>query len=354
MVSNEIPALTPDELLTTTRTIRKRMDFERPVSRDVIEECLTLAMQAPNGSNMQSWEWLLIDDADMRCKVADIYRAAMADHIRELQEHPENYPKTDYSDEAGQRMFAAVAYLNENLHRAPVLVIPTFGGRTETASVFLQASMWGSILPAVWNFMLALRSRGMGSAWTTSISIASARWPICSAFPSRIARRRACSRWHTRWERRSSLDAGARCRRWCTGTGGRGDERQPTIAVSPSERAARPSVRPASGHPVDRTIPRRFGLRPNTSGHSPDLRHVGLAIAPAGRDARRGLRIARVHRPGSGSRHRPCTGRRLAPGREIRSSRRVRVFRFPRLRAAARGALSSAPGDARCRRTGQV
>ncbi|MCG3169933.1 MAG: hypothetical protein CALGDGBN_01463 [Pseudomonadales bacterium] len=167
MVSNEIPALTPDELLTTTRTIRKRMDFERPVSRDVIEECLTLAMQAPNGSNMQSWEWLLIDDADMRCKVADIYRAAMADHIRELQEHPENYPKTDYSDEAGQRMFAAVAYLNENLHRAPVLVIPTFGGRTETASVFLQASMWGSILPAVWNFMLALRSRGMGSAWTT-------------------------------------------------------------------------------------------------------------------------------------------------------------------------------------------
>ena len=67
MASNEILALTPDELLTTTRTIRKRMDFERPVSRDVIEECLTLAMQAPNGSNMQSCEWLLIDDADLRC-----------------------------------------------------------------------------------------------------------------------------------------------------------------------------------------------------------------------------------------------------------------------------------------------
>jgi len=159
--------LTPDELLTTTRTVRKRLDFDRPVARDVIEECLALATQAPNGSNLQSWRWVLVDDPDMRVSVARIYRAAMDDHIRELQEGAGQLPKIDYSGEAAQRMADAVAHLNKNLHRAPVLLIPTFGGRADGASVFLQASLWGSILPAVWSFMLALRSRGLGSAWTT-------------------------------------------------------------------------------------------------------------------------------------------------------------------------------------------
>ncbi len=160
-------SLTPGELLTTTRTVRKRLDFERPVSRETIEECLALATQAPNGSNLQTWQWMLIDDPAMRKKVADVYRGGMNDHLRTLEEQPDKYRKVDYSDEAGQRMRAAVTYLEDNMHRAPVIVIPTFAGRVDNASVFVQASLWGSMLPAVWNFMLALRSRGLGSAWTT-------------------------------------------------------------------------------------------------------------------------------------------------------------------------------------------
>ncbi len=159
--------LTSDELLTTTRTVRKRLDFDRPVSRDMVEECLTLAVQAPNGSNLQSWRWVFIDDPQVRAAVADIYRAAMDDHIRDLQHSAGELPKVDYSGDSAQRMAEAVAYLNANLHRAPVLLIPTFGGRVDGSSVFMQASLWGSMLPAVWSFMLALRSRGLGSAWTT-------------------------------------------------------------------------------------------------------------------------------------------------------------------------------------------
>jgi nitroreductase len=157
-----------DELLTTTRSVRKRLDLDRPVSRAEVVECLRLAFQAPNGSNQQMWGWVCVDDPATRVAMAEIYRRSLTDHQampaeRRGQNASGQYPTNDRQ----AQISASVVHLMEHLHEVPVLVVPTVLGRLENAPVFDQASRWGSILPAVWSFMLALRSRGMGSAWTT-------------------------------------------------------------------------------------------------------------------------------------------------------------------------------------------
>src|SRR3954447_12697536 len=73
--------LPSDELLTTTRSVRKRLDFTRPVSRDVVEKCAQLAFQAPNGSNQQGWAWVFVDDRETRGAMADLYRQGLRDHL---------------------------------------------------------------------------------------------------------------------------------------------------------------------------------------------------------------------------------------------------------------------------------
>jgi nitroreductase len=157
--------LSPRELLTTTRTVRKRLDLDRPVEREVVEECLQLAFQAPNGSDQQTWGWVLVDDPDTRAQMAAIYMSALKDYV--------NRPRTKSADARPpqtpkqQRMTESVMYLMEHLHEVPLLLVPTFHGRCENGTVFDQASRWGSIAPGIWSFMLALRLHGMGSAWTT-------------------------------------------------------------------------------------------------------------------------------------------------------------------------------------------
>ncbi|MCD9623276.1 nitroreductase family protein [Rhabdothermincola sp. EGI L10124] len=165
----------PDLLLQTTPSVRRRLDLERPVERDVLEECLDLAVHAPNGSNTQPYRFLFVDDADRRAALADIYRAAMADFVaRPRTDAAED--NVDRSGEAQQRIARSVAHLAEHLHEVPVLCVPLVAGRTDGAgagahadrtSAFWQANRWGSVIPALWSFMLALRSRGLGSAWTT-------------------------------------------------------------------------------------------------------------------------------------------------------------------------------------------
>jgi len=152
-----------DDALTTTRTVRRRLDLERPVERAVVEACLRLALQAPNGSNLQLWRWVLIDDPARRAAAAGIYRAALDAYAAS----PEATRHADYTSAEAQRMEASVTYLRDHLHQVPVLVVPVIAGPLEGANVFYQASLWGSLLPAVWSFMLALRGRGLGSAWTT-------------------------------------------------------------------------------------------------------------------------------------------------------------------------------------------
>jgi nitroreductase len=153
--------MTIEEVLRTTRAVRRRLDYDRPVDRELVLDCLRLAFQAPNGSNQQRWQWLLVDDPATKKDVAAIYSASFGDYT------PRDNDRPDYSSPAAQRMGASVMYLRENLHRVPVLVLPVVRGRLDGESIFYQASLWGSVLPAIWSFMLALRSHGLGSAWTT-------------------------------------------------------------------------------------------------------------------------------------------------------------------------------------------
>jgi len=158
--------LTPDQLLTTTRTVRKRLDYARPVERKTIEDCLEIAFQAPNGSNMNNWYWIVVDDPATVREVARIYNEGLDAFIETLG----GAVGDDYMGATVPRyelIGESTQHLRDHIHESPALLLPLMGGRTEGANVFFQASGWGSILQAVWSFMLALRARGLGSAWTT-------------------------------------------------------------------------------------------------------------------------------------------------------------------------------------------
>ena len=165
----------PDLLLQTTPSVRKRLDLARPVEREVIEECMDLAVHAPNGSNQQPYRFLFVDDPATKQGLADVYRAALSDFVnRPRTDAPED--NIDRSDAASKRMTESVMHLAEHIHEVPVLCVPIVAGRTdglgagahaERTGAFWQANRWGSVIPALWSFMLALRSRGLGSAWTT-------------------------------------------------------------------------------------------------------------------------------------------------------------------------------------------
>lgn len=152
--------LSADEVLTTTRAVRKRLDFERPVPRELITECVEIAHQSPSGSNTQRWRWVFVDDPSTKLAIAEIYR-------RHFFVYAQTSGKPQ-SEHAGDAIQQSATYLANNMEHAPVLAVPLLADRmTESTPVARQASRWGSILPAVWSFMLALRERGLGSCWTT-------------------------------------------------------------------------------------------------------------------------------------------------------------------------------------------
>lgn len=152
-----------DELLATTRAVRKRLDLTRPVPRELINECLELAVQAPTGSNSQTWRWLVVEDADQRKALADLYRKGAGDYLSAAGEQAKSS-----GDEQTQRVFSSAVYLMEHLHEVPVHLIPCLQGRPEEPVPLIQAGgMYGSIFPAVWSFQLAARARGLGTALTT-------------------------------------------------------------------------------------------------------------------------------------------------------------------------------------------
>jgi len=157
---------TVDHLLTTTRSVRKRLDFSRPVPRELVMRCIEIALQAPTGSNAQGWHFVVVTDAGKRRALADLYRTAWEGYAN----NPALRPIHEASDPRATqlpRIIDSAAYLAHHLHEAPVHVIPCVDGRVENAGVLAQASVYGSILPAAWSFMLAARARGLGSAWTT-------------------------------------------------------------------------------------------------------------------------------------------------------------------------------------------
>jgi nitroreductase len=163
-------SLTPDELLTTTRSVRKRLDFSRPVEVEIVRECLKVALQAPNGGNGQRWRWLVITDPAKRQAIGNLYRRAYEIYRPGTGEVPSYAAAEQESEEAARarRLTEASDYLAAHLHEVPVMVIPCYLARPESKPLSRQAILWGSILPAAWSFMLALRSRGLGTAWTTT------------------------------------------------------------------------------------------------------------------------------------------------------------------------------------------
>jgi nitroreductase len=151
-----------DLLLSTTRSVRKRLDFERPVERETLLECLELAVQAPTASNRQLWRWMIVTDPELKTKIADIYREQGMDYLRNGLAESEST-----GDSSQLRVKDSAVYLAENFERAPAYVIPCIeedlAGKSGTASI----GTLGSIIQAGWSFQLAARERGLGSVWTT-------------------------------------------------------------------------------------------------------------------------------------------------------------------------------------------
>jgi len=165
--------LSADSLLTTTRAVRKRLDFDRPVNPQLIRECLEVALQAPSGSNSQGWHFVVVTDAAKRQRIGELYSKGF-DIYRNMQQsaHALAEAQTEEADARQmERVVDSAEYLAANLHRAPVMVIPCVEGRTDAlqgqGAAIAHASQYGSVLPAFWSFMLAARARGLGTAWTT-------------------------------------------------------------------------------------------------------------------------------------------------------------------------------------------
>ena len=158
-------SLTPDELLTTTRAVRKRLDLARPVPLELVTECLRIALQAPSGSNAQRWHWVVLTDPALRAAVGEHYRRAVAAYERSPGFAGKLHADDPSRSAVQRRVGDSAAYLGQVMGRVPVLLLPCLEARSLPAGN--QAGLWGSLLPAVWSYMLAARARGLGTAWTT-------------------------------------------------------------------------------------------------------------------------------------------------------------------------------------------
>jgi nitroreductase len=165
--TREVDTTAIDHLLRTTRTVRKRLDITRPVPLDVIAECLEIALQAPTAGHSEGWHFVVVTEPALRAGIADIYRRARAAYHR----RPPSFLARVYAarpdDPRRARMRVSGDHLAAHLQDVPVHVLACIEGRAEDEGIFAQASLYGSILPAAWSLMLALRARGLGAAWTT-------------------------------------------------------------------------------------------------------------------------------------------------------------------------------------------
>ena len=157
--------LDPDQLLTTTRTVRKRLDLTRPVPEELIRDCLEVALQAPSGSNRQGWHWIVVTDAGQRRAIGEVYRRSTEQYLASSGAAGKLFGDDPLRAPVQQRVGDSVAYLAEHMAEVPVLVLPCL--YVEKLPTGNQAGLWGSLHPAIWSFMLAARARGLGTAWTT-------------------------------------------------------------------------------------------------------------------------------------------------------------------------------------------
>jgi nitroreductase len=165
-MSDGVQALSPDELLTTTRSVRKRLDLDRPVPLELVKECIEIALQAPTGSNQQGWHWIVVTDPELRAQIGAYYKrsheryatsAAYADRVAALSAERQAVQT---------RVGTSSRHLADHMGDVPVHVIVCIAAG-EQLPADNQAGLWGSLLPAAWSYQLAARARGLGSAWTS-------------------------------------------------------------------------------------------------------------------------------------------------------------------------------------------
>lgn len=163
--------LTNDELLSTTRAVRKRLDLDRPVPKEVLFECLSIALQAPSGSNAQEWQFVFVTDQTKKERIAQLYKDEFDKYVQGPMSPTAQAGLSEQDQQVQNRVASSAQYLADNLARVPVLFIPCISPRTDApgmpGSSILHASILGSIIPAAWSFMLAARARGLGTCLTT-------------------------------------------------------------------------------------------------------------------------------------------------------------------------------------------
>jgi nitroreductase len=156
MSPGELDLSSVDLVLRTTRSVRRKLDYERPVEPELIEECIEIATQAPTGRNAQAWRFLVVTEPEQKRVLGELYRRAFAHYAGLRAADPEAGP-----------LKATYQLLADRLHEMPVLILVCIEGRPESLSVPQQVAFYGSVLPAAWSLMLALRARGLGSTWTS-------------------------------------------------------------------------------------------------------------------------------------------------------------------------------------------
>jgi nitroreductase len=160
--------LDPDQLLSTTRAVRKRLDVSRPVPDDLVRECVDMAMQSPSGSNSPTMQFVIVRDAAKRAALGEVYRQCYAIYQSMDGVYVGSIKKDGEAAQAQQdRVQSSADFLGEHMADAPVLVVACMNGRTDNMPGMVASSMMGNILPAMWSFMLAARARGLGTCWTT-------------------------------------------------------------------------------------------------------------------------------------------------------------------------------------------
>ena len=205
-----------DKLLTTTRSVRKRLDLLSPIDLDEIQQCVEIACQATNGGNIQDWRWIIVTDRAKRATLAELYRRAATPYLAGTRKSLAERHVTDRD-----AMLDSAEHLVKILAEVPVHIVPCIYGRPENMDVFNLATWYGRIFPAVWNLILALRSRGDGTTLTTlHLQFESEAAQALGIPYDSVHQAAVCCRSLAIQETTSSLDAGGRSTRSRTGTGG--------------------------------------------------------------------------------------------------------------------------------------
>ena len=142
-----------EHVLSTARSVRRRLDFSRPISREDLEACIDVAVQAPTGIDAENWRFLVVTEPEIKQQIADIYCEVMM----------------EIGKSRGVTLKPTHNALMARLHEMPCMVF-VFAIGEPSGDVSSQVGFFGSILPAAWSLMLAMRARGIGTTWTSLLT----------------------------------------------------------------------------------------------------------------------------------------------------------------------------------------